>query len=88
MIALLALSCALLAGSAAANGRFPRAQRLLEVHDDPNVLVLSATYGVLITADRGATWRHLCELGFAFSITLPAYSPFGNSRASNRSFRR
>ena len=23
---------------------------------------------MLISADRGETWRHLCELGFAFSI--------------------
>jgi hypothetical protein len=53
---------------ALANGRFPRAQRLTEVKGDSNTLVLSATYGILLTTDRGGTWRHLCELGFAFSI--------------------
>src|SRR5688500_10942301 len=51
-----------------ANGRFPRAQRLTEVQGDTNTLLLSATYGILLTTDRGGTWRHLCELGFAFSI--------------------
>lgn len=54
--------------AASANGRFPRAQRLIEVQGDPDALVLSATYGILVTKDGGATWRHLCELGFAFSI--------------------
>jgi hypothetical protein len=29
--------------------------------------LLSATYGILMTNDRGGEWRHLCELGFAFS---------------------
>jgi hypothetical protein len=53
---------------ALANGRFPRAQRLTEVQGDPNTLLLSATYGILLTTDRGGTWRHLCELGFSFSI--------------------
>ncbi len=58
----------MLSGVAHANGRFPRAQRLTEVASDPDTLVLSATYGILVTTDRGETWRHLCELGFAFSV--------------------
>jgi len=53
---------------ALSNGRFPRAQRLLEQHGDPDRLVLSATYGLLVTTDRGRDWRHVCELGFAFTI--------------------
>ncbi len=53
--------------SAHANGRFPRAQRLLERGGDPQKLVLAATYGILLTNDRGAEWRHICELGFAFA---------------------
>jgi hypothetical protein len=55
-----------LAPGAQANGRFPRAQRLLERGGDPQKLVLAATYGILLTSDRGAEWRHICELGFAF----------------------
>jgi hypothetical protein len=51
-----------------ANGRFPRAQRLLEDPNSPERLVLAATYGLLVTDDRGAEWRHVCELGYAFSI--------------------
>jgi len=52
--------------SAHANGRFPRAERLLEGGGDPQNLVLAATYGILITNDRGTEWQHICELGFAF----------------------
>jgi hypothetical protein len=57
-----------LASVARANGRFPRAQQLLERGGNPERLVMSATYGILLTDDRGGEWRHLCELGFAFSV--------------------
>jgi hypothetical protein len=53
---------------ALANGRFPRAQRLLENDGDPRTLVLAATYGLLVTNDGGTEWHHVCELGYAFSV--------------------
>ncbi|HYP75484.1 MAG TPA: hypothetical protein VER12_06010 [Polyangiaceae bacterium] len=49
---------------ALANGRFPRAQRLLEHPSDPDHLVLAATYGLLVTEDRGASWSYVCEPSF------------------------
>ena len=48
-----------------ANGRFPRAQRLIEHPDDPAKLVLTGTYGMFVTRDRGITWHHVCESSFA-----------------------
>jgi hypothetical protein len=51
-------------GQASANGRFPRAQRLLEDPQDPHRLILGATYGLLVTADRGTSWRHVCEAAY------------------------
>ncbi len=51
--------------AAQANGRFPRAERLIERADDPSQLVLSATYGLLLTKDRGQNWYYLCEKGFS-----------------------
>jgi hypothetical protein len=39
------------ASSAAANGRFPRAQRLVEDPRDPNRLLLGATYGLVYGAE-------------------------------------
>jgi hypothetical protein len=47
-----------------ANGRFPRADRLIEDPRDPNHLLLSATYGLLVTETGGATWQHVCEAAF------------------------
>lgn len=56
----------LLASSIAlANGRFPRAERLLEDPTNPERLALAATYGILITEDRGQRWYHVCEASFA-----------------------
>jgi hypothetical protein len=65
-----AVTLAFIAGerSLLANGRFPRAQRLREDNGDPDRLVLAATYGLLITRDRGAEWRHVCEMGYAGTI--------------------
>lgn len=48
----------------AANGRFPRAERLLEDPRDQNHLLLAATYGLLVTHDRGRSWRYVCEAAF------------------------
>jgi hypothetical protein len=63
-----ALASTIALGAARANGRFPRAQQLLERNGNPQQLVLSATYGILLTDDGGGEWRHLCELGFAFAV--------------------
>lgn len=51
--------------SAAANGRFPRAERLLEAPSKPQKLTLSATFGLLLSEDGGSSWRHVCEASFA-----------------------
>jgi photosystem II stability/assembly factor-like uncharacterized protein len=55
------LALALLASPAAANGRFPRAQRLIQAGANPAVMALYGTYGLLVTRDAGASWRHVCE---------------------------
>ncbi len=56
-----------LAAGAHGNGRFPRAERLLERGGDPQRLVLAATYGLLVSDNRGGEWRHLCELSYAYT---------------------
>jgi hypothetical protein len=55
------LAIALVASTAAANGRFPRAQRLILDQQNPDVMALYGTYGLLVTRDAGASWRHVCE---------------------------
>jgi hypothetical protein len=50
---------------AAANGRFPRAQRLVEDPSDTSHLLLAATFGLVTTTDRGQDWYEDCEASFA-----------------------
>jgi hypothetical protein len=63
--ALVSILLLLASSSAVANGRFPRAQRLLENPNDPDQLSLAATYGILTTQDRGRNWHYICEAAFA-----------------------
>jgi len=55
------LTCLLLGTTAQANGRFPRAQRLLEDVTDPSRLALYGTYGLVTTTDAGQSWSYVCE---------------------------
>ena len=56
-----AAAALLAAATAAANGRFPRAQRLVERPGAPDQLALYGTYGLLISGDHGQRWFHVCE---------------------------
>jgi hypothetical protein len=58
----LAVLGTLLAGEALANGRFPRAQRLVESAEKPDVLAFYGTYGLVVTSDAGRSWSHVCEV--------------------------
>ena len=71
IVVVLAITVAVVAGyprTTIANGRFPQAQRLLEHPGDPSRLYLTATYGLLVTEDRGRNWYYLCELAFALKF--------------------
>ncbi len=57
----LALALGLVASPVLANGRFPRAQQLIEDPNDPNHLILRSTYGVLVTKNGGESWHWICE---------------------------
>jgi photosystem II stability/assembly factor-like uncharacterized protein len=61
-IALVLVLCA--PWRALANGRFPRAARLIEDPVDQNRLMVAATYGIVTTRDRGRNWHHICEASF------------------------
>jgi uncharacterized protein (TIGR03382 family) len=56
--ALAALLCAV---PGRANGRYPASNALLFSPSDPNLVLLRATYGILLSHDAGATWTWLCE---------------------------
>jgi MYXO-CTERM domain-containing protein len=65
---LLGVATLLSAAAVPANGRFPEAQKLIEDPRDPNRLLLAATYGLLVTRDRGQNWHYLCEQAFALEL--------------------
>ncbi len=60
--ALCATAC-LSARPASANGRFPASTQIAFSTDaaDPDLVVVRATFGLLISRDNGATWQWLCE---------------------------
>lgn len=51
----------LLASSALANGRMPGANDLVFSAGDPARMVARATFGIVQSVDRGATWSWVCE---------------------------
>ncbi|HEX9297529.1 MAG TPA: hypothetical protein VF881_16920, partial [Polyangiaceae bacterium] len=51
--------------AALGNGRFPRAERLIENPIDSHQLAIAGTYGILTTSDRGRNWYHICEASFS-----------------------
>src|SRR5262245_38736021 len=61
----LALVAGFVAGDAHANGRFPESLRLLEHPGNPDRLYLGATFGLLVSQDRGESWFSICEQAFA-----------------------
>jgi photosystem II stability/assembly factor-like uncharacterized protein len=76
-VALLALTSS---HAALGNGRFPRAQRLVEDASNPSRLAIYGTYGLLTTSDAGKTWQHVCEAAtgpFAGEAPLLELLPHG-----------
>ena len=66
-VALAASTLITVAGPAAANGRFPAAGQLVIDPQDPDRLLLRATYGFVQSSDGGATWSWICEQAIGFS---------------------
>ena len=58
---LLGLTCVLLGTTALGNGRFPRAQRLMQDAAEPSRLALYGTYGLVSSTDAGQSWSYVCE---------------------------
>lgn len=58
----LAILClgSMFAASAHAHGPFPKTRRIVFHPSDPNVVLIEATYGLLVTRDAGAHWDWLC----------------------------
>ena len=67
----LALAALTLVGVAAsparANGRFPRADQLVQVPGRPTELWLRTTFGLLYSSDAGQRWDWVCERAIGFT---------------------
>src|SRR5450631_2224767 len=61
----LALGLLTSSAPASANGRFPRAEGVVENPGNSSELTLAATYGLLHTDDRGKNWYYVCESEFS-----------------------
>ena len=59
--AAIGLTCVLLGTTALGNGRFPRAQRLIQDAAEPSRLALYGTYGLVTSTDAGQSWSYVCE---------------------------
>ena len=56
---------------AAANGRFPETNQLVVEPGNPEHVVVRATFGLLVTRDRGTSWDFVCEEAFGPQNTDP-----------------
>ena len=61
-----ALSVLALASPARANGRYPASSQLALSPKDPSVLLVRATYGLLLSRDAGRTWSWICEAAVGY----------------------
>lgn len=67
LLALVALGPA----PAAANGRFPETNQLVVEPGNPDHVIVRATFGLLVTRDRGTSWDFVCEEAFGPQDTDP-----------------
>lgn len=51
---------------AGANGQFPAANQVVVSPNDPEMLVLRTTFGVLVSRDRGQNWDWICEQAIGY----------------------
>jgi hypothetical protein len=63
------------APSALANGRFPESNQILFPPEDPDLVILRVTFGMLISHDRGKTFGWVCEQSIGYSgVEDPMYT--------------
>jgi hypothetical protein len=72
---------ALAASSAArANGRYPTANQIAFMPNDPSTMVTRSTFGLLVSHDQGASWDWVCEQALGFSMAQdPSVGLLGRS---------
>ena len=54
-------------GRAQANGRFPASNAVVFSPADEDTVLVRVTFGLVVTRDRGKSWRWICERAIGFS---------------------
>jgi photosystem II stability/assembly factor-like uncharacterized protein len=62
-----AVAAILVSSAALANGRYPNADMLIVDPINPRHLVLRATFGTLVSTDRGSRWSWICEEAIGYT---------------------
>lgn len=63
------------AAPAGANGRFPASNAVVFAPNDPKLVVVRVTFGLLVSRDGGESWSWVCERAVGFSgIEDPTYA--------------
>lgn len=63
----------------AANGRYPASNKIVFSPGDDGLVVVRATYGMLLSNDLGTTWTWLCEGALGLPATTEEDPPLGVS---------
>jgi photosystem II stability/assembly factor-like uncharacterized protein len=66
-VLLAATAAAFLPRTALANGRFPASNAVLFSPADDATVLVRVTFGLLVTRDRGRSWRWICERAIGFN---------------------
>jgi hypothetical protein len=66
-LAAAALAQGATATEARANGRFPASNGVIFAPGDDDTILVRVTFGLLVTHDRGRSWRWICERAIGFS---------------------
>lgn len=60
---------------ARANGRFPESNQIVFSKEDPDLVLLRVTFGLLVSHDRGKTFEWVCEQAIGYSgVEDPMYA--------------
>ena len=69
------LACALAAGPSRGDGAFPDSFGVLLPSDQPNRIIASTNFGLLVSDDAGASWQWICEQAIGLTTFLYESGP-------------
>lgn len=75
------------ASEARANGRFPESNQIAFAENDPDLVLIRVTFGVLVSHDRGKTFDWVCETSIGYTgVEDPMYTVTPSGRFIGSTF--